>query len=936
VGNTWSGYNSTPHDKEPYLDNLDKKLLYKQILVNSDGTRTDYPIYPNPSKEFRHDLNIVLCETNHHVFYDNYTGPKIAYNVWESTLQPKHFFDKLLEFDELWVPSKWQKECTIKQGYPEENIKVVPEGVNHKIFFPEKTSHPLTNSGFTFFIAGRWDYRKSTKELIECFLDVFKNIDDVSLIVSIDNPYSGDGLKTTEERLKHYGLESDKIKIVHFPSRTDYIKILKSCNVFLSCARSEGWNLPLIEAMASGIPSIYSNCSGQLEFAEGKGIAVNIVGERPVKDSNYNHFNDGVGNYYEPDFDDLKDKMLDAYFNYESHKSKSLLESEIIRNDFNWESVSKIGLSEIENFMERKPWLNKPYNKNTINVSYIDGPQVEILGDEYNDYLIEFIDSQGSVVHSSTIQNNMWTKCGIKYYQDWTIKINGEVYEKINLNNKRVLISLESKSIGDTIAWAPYAVEFSKKHKCKVILSTFHNDWFQNLESYKDIEFIKPGQSTKCAALYRVGWFRDDKNGWRKFDSYPNQLNLIPLQQTATDILGLDFKELNYGLYFKLNKNPFKEKYVVIGPQSTSGCKEWPQENWVTLSKMLIDSGYKVVSLSSKPYNIPNVKNICNSSWTEVFNILHHSEFFVGLASGLSWVNWALNKKTIMIAGFSEEGHEFTNGLIRVTKNVCIKCWNDPVHVFDAGDWDWCPVYKGTERQHICQKIITPLDVFSKLPLDTFDWGESNEWYINTIKNEIFDSKIYEKFFSVEQDDIVLDLGASIGPFGYSIRDRKISHLYCFEPSETQLPTLEKNLSRIPHKIINAGISDSDSQKEFLVFGKENKFKISKGVEFNSFIKQYNLNQIDFLKTDCEGGEYDVFNDKNFDWINSNVKKISGEWHLGSAELKDKFRKFRDLYLTHFNNFQVHSVDGIDIKWNLFSEEFINYYSEIIIYIDNR
>ena len=96
------------------------------------------------------------------------------------------------------------------------------------------------------------------------------------------------------------------------------------------------------------------------------------------------------------------------------------------------------------------------------------------------------------------------------------------------------------------------------------------------------------------------------------------------------------------------------------------------------------------------------------------------------------------------------------------------------------------------------------------------------------------------------------------------------------------------------------------------------------------------MNQIDFLKTDCEGGEYDVFNDKNFDWINSNVKKISGEWHLGSAELKDKFRKFRDLYLTHFNNFQVHSVDGIDIKWNLFSEEFINYYSEIIIYIDNR
>ena len=936
VGSTWDGYNSTPHDKEPYIDNIDKKLLYKQILVNNDGTRNDYPIYPNPIKEFGHDLNIVLCETNHHVFYDNYNGPKIAYNVWESTLQPKHFFDKLLEFDELWVPSKWQKECTIKQGYPEENIKVVPEGVNHKIFFPEKTSHELTKNGFTFFIAGRWDYRKSTKELIECFLDVFKNIDDVSLIVSIDNPFSGDGLKTTEERLKFYGLENDKIKIIHFPSRTDYIKILKSCNVFLSCARSEGWNLPLIEAMASGVPSIYSNCSGQLEFAEGKGIPIDILGEKPVKDSNYNHFNDGVGNYYEPDFEDLKYKMMDVYLNYERHKLKSLSESEIIRKDFNWDTVAKIGLTQIEDFLDRKPWLKKPYNKNIINISYIDGPKVEILGDEYKDYYIEFIDNQGNISHSSTIQNNMWTKCSVKYYQDWTIKINGEIYETLNLKNKRVLISLESKSIGDTIAWSPYAVEFAKKHKCKVILSTFHNDWFQNLEAYKDIEFIKPGQSTKCAAVYRIGWFRDENNGWRKFDSYPNQLNLIPLQQTATDILGLDFKELNHGLHFKLNKTPFKEKYIVIGPQSTAGCKEWPHENWVKLTKMLIDSGYKVVSLSSKPYNIPNVKNISNSSWTEVFNILYHSEFFIGLASGLSWINWALGKETVMIAGFSEEGHEFTKGLTRITKNICIKCWNDPIHIFDAGDWDWCPVYKGTERQHICQKIITPLDVFSKLPFDSFDWGESNDWYIETIKNEIFNNNIYETLFAVEENDVVLDLGSSIGPFGFSIKDKNISHIYCFEPSKTQLPTLTKNLRRIPNTIINAGINNDDSENEFLVFGTENQFQKTQGLSFKTFINDYKINKIDFIKTDCEGGEYDVFNETNIEWIKNNVRKISGEWHLGSETLKLKFRAFRDLLSNNFTNYKVFSVDGFDITSNLFSEEFVQYYSEIIIHIDNR
>ena len=68
-------------------------------------------------------------ETDHYYFYDSYDKPKIAYNVWESTLQPPHFFQKLLEFDQIWVPSKWQADCTIQQGAHFSTVKVVPERV---------------------------------------------------------------------------------------------------------------------------------------------------------------------------------------------------------------------------------------------------------------------------------------------------------------------------------------------------------------------------------------------------------------------------------------------------------------------------------------------------------------------------------------------------------------------------------------------------------------------------------------------------------------------------------------------------------------------------------------------------------------------------------------------------------------------------------------
>jgi autotransporter strand-loop-strand O-heptosyltransferase len=468
--------------------------------------------------------------------------------------------------------------------------------------------------------------------------------------------------------------------------------------------------------MSCGTPSIYSNCSGQLEFADGKGLPVKISHELPVSSSTYNHFNENVGNYYEPDFKNLCEVMRNSYENYSKHKEKALKDSEIIRKDFSWENVAKIGLNTINDFMSRKPWLNRPKKENIINITYVDGPKVEILGDEDMEYLVEFIDSSNDeVVHSTTITNNMWTHCNRKYYTDWLIRINGVVQNRFNPKGKRVLISLDSKSIGDTLAWTPYAIEFAKKHDCKVILSTFHNKWFINNPFYKDIDFISPGQKTNCYASYMIGWFRDENGGWEKYDLYPNQVNMIPLQQTASDILGLEFKEVNYGVNLKMGGRPIKQKYVVFGPQATSGCKEWVYDYWVQLSKILKNKGYKVVVLSSSKYDIEGTINIHGKSWDTVATYLWHSEFLVGLGSGLSWFNWALGKFTYMINGFVEEGHEFTKNMKKITKNKCIKCWNDPVHVFDAGDWDWCPVYKGTKLQHTCQKSITPLDVLKEL-----------------------------------------------------------------------------------------------------------------------------------------------------------------------------------------------------------------------------
>jgi FkbM family methyltransferase len=218
-----------------------------------------------------------------------------------------------------------------------------------------------------------------------------------------------------------------------------------------------------------------------------------------------------------------------------------------------------------------------------------------------------------------------------------------------------------------------------------------------------------------------------------------------------------------------------------------------------------------------------------------------------------------------------------------------------------------------------------------------FIWEpECYKGFKETVYKEIFEEKIYERFFEVEEGDVVFDIGASLGPFTFSILDKNPSHVFAMEPSFEEFKTLVLNTIKGPVTSINKGISDIVGEFDFeFVFNDDGKNKMY-STTFKKLISDYNLTKIDFIKSDCEGGEYNIFTIDNLDWIKNNVRKISGEWHLRTPELKEKFRKFRDEFLINFSKYEVYSFDGVNIKWDLWNEHFIEYYKEVTIYIDNR
>lgn len=365
-------------------------------------------------------------------------------------------------------------------------------------------------------------------------------------------------------------------------------------------------------------------------------------------------------------------------------------------------------------------WKNKESNRR-FNIHFVDGPFVEILDNVQYKYNVQFINRKnGSIVYQTILGSNQWCKPSTKYYVDWDIRIIGidndyNGHHQFTPKDKRFYISFESKSLGDTLAFIPYVEEFRKQKECKVVCSTFHNELFE--KEYPEIEFVNPGSEvSNIFGMYRLGLFY--REGEVDYERHPYDPLKEPLQKIASDILGLEYKEILPNVP-KLGEH--KKKRVCIAIHSTAQCKYWNNpEGWQKVVDFIKSKGYEVRLLSREEDGYmgnkhpKGIKVQPPSSTKEILKVLQESHFFIGISSGLSWLAWSSGIPVVLISGFTDVYLEPLKDIHRImNKDVCNSCWH--THKFDPGNWNWCPIHENTDRQFECSKEITPQQVIDEI-----------------------------------------------------------------------------------------------------------------------------------------------------------------------------------------------------------------------------
>jgi len=310
------------------------------------------------------DLNILVIhrDPGRYSHFVKQTDAPLRYVVGRSMYETDRIPDDWVQpcnevVREIWVPSQFNVETFSHSGVQPERLFKVPEPMDIHTYDPdiiEPLSLPNRNA-FAFLSVMKWEKRKGWDLLLRAYLEEFSSSDNISLYLrsNLDTNNLAE-FESFMENTTNEIIQSNPRKT--FPQNPQIVTALlpymgmpslyKSVDCLVQPSHGEGWGLPIVEAMAMGLPTIATNWSGSTEFMrENNSYLIEV--EALVNATRPEHL------WALPSLSHLRQLMRRVYKNQSEAKQVGMNGMEWIHNYYSQEIVADMVVEHLKRIKEK-------------------------------------------------------------------------------------------------------------------------------------------------------------------------------------------------------------------------------------------------------------------------------------------------------------------------------------------------------------------------------------------------------------------------------------------------------------------------------------------------------------------------------------------------------------------------------------------------------
>jgi glycosyltransferase involved in cell wall biosynthesis len=253
---------------------------------------------------------------------------RIGFSMIEVDGLPASWVAQGSQLDEVWAPTAWGAEV-FRQAGIRAPIHVIPLGVDTERFSPGLTPPPRLAGRTVFLSVFEWASRKGWDVLLRAYARAFRPSDTVLLVLKVESRAPSENPFRAIAELLPQPTPPIAVLVNQRLSPARLVELYRLADCFVLPTRGEGFGLPVLEAMACGLPAIATAWSGLTAFLdEQNGYPLPIRGlcPAPAQTAYYSG-----QRWAEPDEDALVELLRRAHRDADERRRKGRVAAEDAR-----------------------------------------------------------------------------------------------------------------------------------------------------------------------------------------------------------------------------------------------------------------------------------------------------------------------------------------------------------------------------------------------------------------------------------------------------------------------------------------------------------------------------------------------------------------------------------------------------------------------------